>query len=381
MAKRIMVVTGEASGDLYGSLLAAEIRGLSPGIEISGVGGERMREAGVDTFLDSSDLSVVGFWEAIMRLGRLRKALDLVKRHIDRQRPDLLVLIDYPGMNLRLASSARDKGVKVMYYVSPQVWAWGRNRIRLIKKNVDKMAVILPFEVDIYEKAGIDVTYVGHPLIDIVRMSLDRDAFFASQGIRGDRRLVALLPGSRTQEIRQHIRPLIRTAALVRERLPSVEFIVASLPAVRGLVETEIENAGEAISVTTEHRYEAVGYSDLAIACSGTATLEAALLGTPMMVIYRLATFSWILGRVIVKVPYISLANLVAGEEVVPEFLQGEVNPRVLADEAVNMLTDDARRRHIRRQLERVKQSLGPGGATARTAQLALSLVAEQVDG
>jgi len=363
MAKTMMMITGEVSGDLYGSMLAAEITSTDPDVRISGIGGDGMREAGVDTFLDSNDLSVVGFWEAIVHLKKLRSALSQAKKTIRLRKPDVLILIDYPGMNLRLASYAKERGIKVLYYVSPQVWAWGRNRLNQIRKNV--------------EKEGIDVTYVGHPLIDIVKTGIDAETFSSEMGLGGNGNLVVLMPGSRTQEIKQHIQPLIRTASLLRKQLPSVRFILVSLPTFREMLEREIEEAGVPITVTTDYRYEALRYSRLAIACSGTATLEAALLGTPMIVIYRLALFSWLLGKLIVKVPYISLANLVAGEEVVPEFIQSAVNPKTLADEAVKMLTDDLRREHMIQQLETVRQNLGPGGATARTARLALSLMSE----
>jgi lipid-A-disaccharide synthase len=374
MPGRFMIITGEVSGDLYGSLLAAEIMRLEPGIEISGIGGDRMRAVGVKTFLDSDDLSVVGFWEAITKLGRLRRALRYAKNQIDSVRPDLLILIDYPGMNLRLADFAKTLGIKVLYYVSPQIWAWGRNRVKLIRRSVDKMAVILPFEVDIYAREGIDVAYVGHPLMDIVKTELDRGRFFEAIGIPQDRRLVTLLPGSRLQEIKQHLGPLISTAGLLGKELPDLEFAVVTLPAFEGLVKTEIQQAGGGIAVTTDHRYEALRFSELAIACSGTTTLEAAILRTPMIVIYRLAFFSWAVGRMIVKVPYISLANLVAGERVVPEFIQSQVNPGILADEALSLLTDETRKTRMIEQLDSVKQKLGTGGATVRTAELALEL-------
>jgi lipid-A-disaccharide synthase len=377
MAKRIMIITGEVSGDLYGSMLAAEITRSAPGIEICGVGGDKMREAGVETFLDSKDLSVVGFWEAVTRIHKLRQALDFAKRQIEQQAPDLLILIDYPGMNLRLASFAKARGVRVMYYVSPQIWAWGRNRIKLIRENVDKMAVILPFEVEMYEQEGIDVTYVGHPLIDIVRTDLKRDAFLDLLGLPNDGKLVALLPGSRVQEIEQHIAPLIRTASMLKQKLPAVEFVVVTLPSLKSLIEDHISRSGESLAVMTRHRYDAIHHSDLAIACSGTATLEAALLATPMIVIYRLALLSWAVGRLIVKVPYISLANLVAGEEIVPEFIQNEVNAGTLAEEAASILTDHTRRDRMVDQLKSVKATLGPGGATNRAAEIALSLVGE----
>ncbi len=377
MPKRIMIITGEVSGDLYGSLLATEISKIEPGVEMSGVGAEKMGEAGVETFLDSKDISVVGFWEAITRIHKLRQALDYVKGQIAQRAPDLLILIDYPGMNLRLARFAKARGVKVMYYVSPQIWAWGRNRIKLIRKNVDRMAVILPFEVEMYEREGIDVTYVGHPLIDIVGTDLGREEFLQRLGLPGDGRLVALLPGSRTQEIRQHIEPLMSMVSKLRQKLPEVEFLIVTLPALRDLVAERMERSGESLAITTNHRYDAISHSDLAVACSGTATLEAALLGTPMIVIYRLALLSWAVGRLIVKVPYISLANLVAGEEIVPEFIQNAVNADALAAEAADILTNDTRRTRMEGQLQNVKLSLGPGGATARAAQLALSLIGE----
>lgn len=252
--------------------------------------------------------------------------------------------------------------------------------MKLIRRNVDKMAVILPFEVDIYRKEGIDVAYVGHPLLDIVKTQLDRSAFLESVGIPQACRFVTLLPGSRLQEIKQHLDPLISTADLLRKKLPELRFVVVTLPALRDLVEREIAGAPGHIAVTTDHRYEAVRFSELAIACSGTATLEAAILGTPMIVIYRLAFFSWAIGKMIVKVPYISLANLVAGERVVPELIQRDVTARALAEEALRLLTDEVRRRTMIEQLGAVKERLGSGGATARTAALALALAGQRTD-
>lgn len=375
MAGKIVIVTGEVSGDIYGGLLASEILKLDPGIRITGVGGERMRAAGVDTFLDSDDLSVVGFWEALIRLGRLHKALRTVKRHLDRERPDLVIFIDYPGMNLRLAKHARKNGIRVMYYVSPQVWAWGRNRIRIIKANVDRMVVILPFEVEFYRNEGVDVSYVGHPLMDIVRPRLTREEFLKHMGLSGDRRLVTLMPGSRPQEIRNHMEPLLETARHLNTDFPDIKFIVVSLPASRDIVEAETASSGLDIRVTSAHGYEALKYSNLAIACSGTATLEAALLATPMIVIYKLALFSWALGRLIVKVPYISLANLIAGEQVVPEFIQSGVDPRMMAAEARSILTDDARRGRMIEKLAEVRGKLGSGGASMRAAREAVSMM------
>jgi lipid-A-disaccharide synthase len=375
VARKIVIVTGEVSGDIYGGLLAAEILRLDPEARLTGVGGERMRAAGVKVFLDSSDLSVVGFWEAIIRLGRLHKALRSVQRHIREEQPDLVILIDYPGMNLRLSKYAKKLGIKVMYYISPQVWAWGRNRVKMIKRNVDRMVVILPFEADFYKGEGVDVLYVGHPLIDVVKTTLDKTAFFETIGIPAGSTLVTLMPGSRVQEMRHHMTPLVETAGYLAKTFPGLRFVVVSLPEFADLLRTEVGSSGLDITVTCEYGYEALKYSDLAIACSGTATLEAALLGTPMIVIYKLALFSWAVGRLIVKVPYISLANLIAGEQVVPEFVQSAVDPKMLAREAGTILTDPSRRNRMIRQLSTVRAKLGEGGASTRAAEEAMSLM------
>ena len=375
MSKHITIITGEVSGDLYGALLAEQLQDFDPSVRITGIGGERMRACGVETFLDSNELSVVGFWEAIVRLPRLRKALEATKRRLSKQHPDLLILIDYPGFNLRLAEFARKRGIKVMYYVSPQVWAWGRNRINLIKKNVDKMVVILPFEVDLYHKAGIDVTYVGHPLLDVVRTEMDRQQFFDLLAIPEKMRLVALLPGSRLNEVTRHMEPLLKTVPIVRRKLQDVEFVVATLPNFEGLIKDIITRTGESVHILTDNRYEALKHSDVAIVCSGTVTLEAALLDTPAIVIYRLALFSWAVGKMVVKVPYISLTNLVAGSKVIPEYVQDAVNPKTLASETISLLTNDNRRRKMLEHLKLVRDRLGPPGASRRTAELALSLI------
>ncbi len=378
MSRRAMIITGEVSGDIYGGLLAADMFRMDPELELSGVGSEKMQEAGVSLFLDSNEISVMGVWEAIARLRKLRKVLHSLQDRIKRERPDLLVLIDYPGMNLRLAKFAHRIGLKVMYYVSPQVWAWGRKRVKAIRDNVDKMIVILPFETEIYEAEGVDVSYVGHPLIDIVKTEIDRDTFRAHLGLKRGRRLITLLPGSRPQEIRNHTRPLVETARLLGERFPATDFVLVTLPALIDMVRQEAAAVGgDFVRITSEHRYESLKYSDLALTCSGTATLEAALLETPMIVIYKLAFFSWALGKLIVKIPHVSLTNLVAGKRLVPEFLQGAVNPITLAEEAAGMLEDKARREHIVEELRQIRTKLGGGGASERAARLALSLMSD----
>jgi lipid-A-disaccharide synthase len=375
MARQIMMVTGEASGDLYGSLIASEIKRIDPGITLIGVGGRGMESAGVEIVLDSTEISVVGIWEALVRLPRLRRALNRIKHEIAGRRPDLLMLVDYPGMNLRLAKSARRAGIKVMYYVSPQVWAWGGSRVKVIERNVDKMVVILPFEVEMYRRLGVDAVYVGHPLIDVVKTNVSREDFLGRLGVSAGSRLISLLPGSRRHEIRQHIGPLVGAARLLARGHPDRRFVMVALPSLEAEITDEIKKAGVPIAVTSDLRHEAIAYSDLAITCSGTVTLEAALLGTPMIVIYKLAFFSWVLGRLLVRVPYISLVNLVARELVVPELLQADVNPASLASEAEAILEDEDRRRRMCEALARVRSGLGPGGAARKAAEIAVSLV------
>lgn len=377
MPPRMVIVTGEASGDVYGAMLASELAGKRPDIEVSGVGGERMRAAGVDIFFESTNLSIVGVWEAIVRLPELRRAMNTVKAHIERISPDLLILIDYPGMNLRLARFAKQRGISVMYYVSPQVWAWGRGRIGSIRKYVDKMVVILPFELDLYEREGVNVEYVGHPLIDIVKTDLGRDAFLERYSLKSDAKVVALLPGSRLQEIGYHLSPLLETARELEAGQPGLEFVVVSVPEYRDLIKEEVLKHGLIYRVITEHKYDAIAHSDLALTCSGTVTLEAALLGTPMIVIYRLSLFSWLFGKLFVKVPYISLANLVAGTRVVPELLQGSVTSKGLVQESRRILNDAEVSERMRKDLIEVRSKLGEAGATARAADAAISLATE----
>jgi lipid-A-disaccharide synthase len=371
---RIAIVTGEASGDVYGAMLAAEIMKKLPDVVVSGVGGERMRAAGVEIFQDSGNLPVVGFWEAIVRLPELRRAMNNMKSYIARERPELLILIDYPGMNLRLARFAKERGIRVMYYISPQVWAWGRGRVKAIRKYVDKMVVILPFELEFYRNEGVDVDYVGHPLIDVVRPEVDRAAFLERHGIAPDSKLVSLLPGSRLQEIGHHLGPLLEAARALGGAVGAVEFVVVSVPEYRGLIEEKLRGFGLDYPVVTAHKYAAIAESDLALTCSGTVTLEAALLGTPMIVIYRLSLLSWLLGRLVVRVPYISLANLVAGRQAVPELIQGSVTSEGLVRESMRILNDSEVSGRMRTDLAEVRSKLGEGGATARAADIAISL-------
>lgn len=377
MPPRIVIVTGEASGDVYGAMLASELARKRPDIEVSGVGGQRMRAAGVDIFFESSNLSIVGVWEAIVRLPELRRAMNTVKAHIERISPGLLILIDYPGMNLRLARFAKQRGISVMYYVSPQVWAWGRGRIGSIRKYVDKMVVILPFELDLYEREGVNVEYVGHPLIDIVKTDLERDAFLERYSLKSDAKVVALLPGSRLQEIGYHLSPLLEAARELEAGQPGLEFVVVSVPEYRDLIKEEVHKRGLSYRVITEHKYDAIAHSDLALTCSGTVTLEAALLGTPMIVIYRLSLLSWLFGKLVVKVPYISLANLVAGRRVVPELLQGSVTSKGLVQESRRILKDAEVSERMRKDLIEVRSKLGEAGATARAADAAISLATD----
>lgn len=358
-------------------MLAAEVMSKRPDIRISGVGGERMKAAGVDIFQDSGNLPVFGIWEAIVRLPELRRAMNGMKSYIARERPDLVILVDYPGMNLRLARFARERGIRVMYYISPQVWAWGRRRVRAIRKYVDKMVVILPFEVEFYRNEGMDVEYVGHPLIDVVKTEIEAGAFLERYGLSAGSKLVSLLPGSRPQEIGHHLAPLLDTARELGAAVGGIEFVVVSVPEHRGIIQEELERLGLAYPVITEHKYAAIACSDLALTCSGTVTLEVGLLGTPMIVIYRLSPVSWLLGKLVVRVPYISLANLVAGRPVVPELIQGSVTSKSLVRESMRILNDGEVSGRMRSELGEVRLKLGEGGATARTAEIAISLATQ----
>jgi lipid-A-disaccharide synthase len=373
--RRIMIVAGEASGDIYGADLVSEARKLSPDLHFFGIGGARMREAGVETLVDSSDMAVVGLVEVVKHFDVIAAAFRKLKHILLNDAPDLLILIDYPGFNLRLAKVAKKAGVKVLYYISPQIWAWRQGRVKKIARLVDHMAVILPFEAPFYEQAGVPVTFVGHPMLDLVTVNLDRATAAASFNLDPSRKIVGLFPGSRRNEIERLLPVIIDSAAKLKEQFPDVQFI---LPLASTIADSDIlplmSSAQVDVIITRDRIHDMIRACDAVISVSGTVTLEIALVGTPMVIIYKLAPLTYQLAKRLVKVPNIGLCNIVAGETVVQELIQDQANPEKIAAEIGRLLKEPEYHKMIVRKLSDIHSRLGNGGASKRVANLALQL-------
>ncbi len=374
-SRTIMMVAGEASGDIYGADLVREVRLLAPESRFFGIGGARMREAGVETLVDSADMAVVGLVEVIKHFDVISSAFNRLKRIIIEDPPDLLILIDYPGFNLRLAKIAKKRNVTVLYYISPQIWAWRRGRVTKIARLVDHMAVILPFEAPFYEKAGVPVTFVGHPLLDLVTVTTERATAAQSFGLDPTHKIVGLFPGSRRNEIERLLPEIIAAATLLKERFPDIQFL---LPLASTLSEEDImprlREAALPVTITRERIHDMIRACDAVISVSGTVTLEIALVGTPLVIIYKLSPLTYQLAKRLIKVPNIGLCNIVAGETVVRELIQEQANGAEIADEITSLLTNANYRGEIVNKLAAIRAKLGQGGASARVARLAVSL-------
>jgi lipid-A-disaccharide synthase len=378
--KRVLIVAGEASADLHGANLVRALQDLDATVEFWGIGGAAMEAAGVKILIPSADMAVVGLTEVFAKLRTIVKAHTRLKSILRHHRPDLLILIDYPDFNIHLARTAKRSNVPVLYYISPQVWAWRRGRIKKIARRVDRMAVILPFEKDLYQNTSLQVEYVGHPLLDIEPPKLDQGAAIREVGLAGGRPILGLLPGSRKEEIENLLPAMVGAAETLAERYPSLRCILPrALTIAPDLIEPLIRDSTAAITVFGGDIYRTLALCDVALVASGTATLETAIMGVPMVIAYRISPVSFRLAKMVVRVPFIGLVNLVAGEEIVPELIQGEVRPERLAAEAIDILENDSKRHAMKAKLAGVRDRLGRGGASKRTARIALEMMTKQV--
>jgi len=366
-----MIVAGEASGDIYGADLAREAHRLDPELHFFGIGGQRMREAGVQTMVDSADMAVVGLVEVLKHFDVISAAFLKLKKILREDPPALLVLIDYPGFNLRLAKVARRAGVKVLYYISPQIWAWRQGRLKKIARLVDHMAVILPFEAAFYERAGVPVTFVGHPLLDMVQVSMNREQAAASFGLDPSRKIVGLFPGSRNNEIERLLPVIIDSARVLEKQFPGLQFVVPIASTLkREDLAPQILAAGIDVTFTHERIHDLIRACDAVISVSGTVTLEIALIGTPMVIIYKLSPLTYLLAKQLVKIEHIGLCNIIAGETVVRELIQHEANPDLISAEIGKILGNVMYANEIKHKLSTVRSQLKSGGASANVARL-----------
>jgi lipid-A-disaccharide synthase len=368
----LLVVAGEASGDLHGARLITELRRLDPGLQTFGLGGDQMQAAGLAAVAHSSEISVVGITEVLKILPRARQIFAALLAEVERRKPCGAVLIDFPDFNLRLAKALKRRGVPVVYYISPQVWAWRRGRVKTIAKVVDRMLVLFPFEVDFYARAGVSVVHVGHPLVDEVP---ERTA--EKRGEPAGPYRIALLPGSRRSEVEALLPTMLQAVALLARELPIEVQIIRAPTIPEEMLAEAIELSGLPVHVVSgtprdphgaSARFDAIAESHLALCASGTATLEVGLLGTPMIVVYRLGSWTYLLARALVRLPDIALVNLVLGRRAVPELIQGAATPPRIAAEAARLLGDRIALARIRESLAEVRGRLGAGGASARAA-------------
>jgi len=379
LTTRLLLSCGEASGDLYAGALTRELRAIDPTATIAGLGGPRFAAAGGQLVDDYHGLSVTGLTEAIAKLPRSWSTLRRLVASAARDRPDALVVIDFPDFNFPLARRVKRLGIPVVYYISPQIWAWRPGRLKTIREIADLVLVIFPFEEKIYRDAGIPVEFVGHPLVDLVPATEPKDAFRRRHGLSPDAPTIAMLPGSRPNEVTRILPTLLAAAERIRGRVAGAQFAIARAPSLDDHLFDAVRAARFAPMALVDGDTDGVlAAADVALTASGTATVQTALHDTPMVVVYKLSPLTYRLGRPLVRLDTFGMVNLIAGEKIVPELIQDACTPGAVADEAVSMLTDPARAARIRTGLARVRERLGAPGASRRAAEAILRLVSSR---
>jgi lipid-A-disaccharide synthase len=370
-----MLSCGEPSGDLYAAALAREIQAQDPAAVITGFGGERLRAAGADLIGDFSGLSVTGLVEVARVLPRTYAMYRRLVAHARAHRPDVLVAIDFPDFNFTLARAVRRLGVPIVYYISPQLWAWRSGRMKTMRRIADRVLVIFEFEERIYREAGVPVEWVGHPLLDVMPVPPPREALRAGLDLPADAPIIALLPGSRRNEVKAILPGLVGAARLIQQRVAGVRFVLARAPHVTDELLAPLDALDpSAVRVVDGRADDVLEVADVALVASGTITVQAALHECPMVVVYRLSPLTYRLGRPFVRVDTFAMANLVAGRMVVPELMQDDFTPENVAQEAVAMITDRSRARQVRSDLAEVRAKLGGPGASRRAASAVLQV-------
>ncbi len=375
----VMIVAGEASGDKHGAKLVAALRALRPDLtyEFFGAGGDEMRQAGVETLVDAREVAIMGALEIARALPKFLRVFRRLRDAANERKPRLVVLIDWPEFNLRLAKRLKRDGHRVVYYISPQIWAWRSYRIHAIKRHIERMLVILPFEKDYYERNGVEVDYVGHPLLDSVRVTATREDFLSRYQLDPSKPVIALMPGSRHSEMKYILPPMIEAVKKLRQLRPHFQFI---LPLARTFARGEIAPQINSIDLRViEHdTYNAIAAADLAVVASGTATLETAIIGAPLIVVYRASQLNWRLFRPLINTPLVGMPNLIAGKEIAPELLQDDLTGEKLAGTIIGFLNDPARLDQSRADLAAVRARLGEANASERAASRILDLLNEK---
>ena len=372
-----MIVAGEASGDLHGSFLVREMLAINPSLHFYGIGGNKMKEAGVKLLAHAADIGVVGFTEVFSKIGTFIRIIAKIRKSMDHLKPNLVILIDFPDFNLNfVARPARKRGIKVFYYISPQVWAWREGRVEQIKKLVNRMAVILPFEVDFYAGHGFAVDYVGHPLRDTVKTEFTQAQARLHFGLSEKKTTIGLLPGSRTAEIARLMPEIVKAAQIISHKIPDAQYILPLADTVEEQTVTSfIAAAGLTVKIVRGRTYDALACCDLAIVTSGTATLETGLMGVPMVIIYKMSFFSALIGKLIINPKHIGLVNIIAGRTIAPELIQLNATGPRIASEALAILLNNGKKQEMIGELQAIRAKLGEAGAARRAAQIACEMI------
>lgn len=366
---KIMMSAGEASGDLHGARLAKEMLEMEPDVELFGFGGAKMAEAGVRLVRDCRDYSIMGVWEVILGLGRLLQLEKTLVESMREEKPDLLLIIDYPDFNWRLAAKAKALGVPVFSYIPPSAWAWRKGRAKKCAAIAKEIVTIFHHEIGPYVTAGANVSFLGNPLVDTVHADMAPEAARAFFGLKEGERAALLLPGSRRQEIALLLPDMLKAVQILKEKRPETRFFLPAAPGLeRKEIERYIEKSGAPVELTEEHVYDLMGIADFAIATSGTVVMEAALMDLPAVVCYRMGRLNYAIGRMLVKIDHFSLPNIILGEEAEPELLQDEVTPERIAAEAAKLYKGEAQRDAAMARLKVAVLQLGPPGASVRVA-------------
>ena len=372
MVQRVMIIAGEASGDLHGAGVVRELKRLSPDVDVYGVGGDKMKREGMDIIYHLRELGFMGFMEVLKHLPFIKTMEYTLEQIVKFKKPDVLILIDYPGFNLRFARIAKRYGVKIVYYISPQVWAWHKSRLKKIRLLVDKMLVIFPFEEAFYRAEGIDAEFVGHPLLEVLESKLDRKNFCKRFSLDQQKPIIALLPGSRKQEI-DHIFPEMLSAARMISLQNDAQIVVGVAPTLEEEYFRTLYNIKD-VHFIKGLTYEVMANADFAFVTSGTATLETACFGTPMFVVYKTSWLTYVIGRAMVHVKNIGLVNIVAGKMIAPEFIQHKARAKKMAKQAMSLLNNKKRLADLKAELSEVKVMLGTVGASKRVAERVLQM-------
>jgi lipid-A-disaccharide synthase len=374
--QKIAIIAGEASGDLHGSSLVKELKKINPDLEFFGIGGDKMKREGVELIFHIDRLSIMGFFEVIKNLSFIREVMKTMVSVIEAKRPDVAILIDYPGFNLRFAKKVKSLGIPVVYYISPQVWAWGGNRVKKMQALIDKMIVVFPFEKQIYDKFNIDCEFVGHPFLEVARPVLSLEDFQRKFDIRKNEVVVGLLPGSRWQEVEKILPIMLDSCQLLKARIKDVKLLLGLASTIKKeRIESLLTQANSQVMIVENLTYDLMKHADLLLIASGSATLECAILGTPFLVLYKTGFWNYVVAKSLINIPNIALANVVAGKRIIPEFIQKKAIPAHIAEEMYEILINKNRYKAIQNELAKVKEKMGEEGASKKAAQIIVRMM------